>query len=86
MNYQQNTTTLWSEKLTIGPVFVTLTLKPFLPTQVLIRFSGHPDTSVFVNKQEVTKFKVGNKFIFEKIFNYYVFVFLIYILQILLKI
>lgn len=48
VNYQQNTTTLRSGKLTIGPVFVTLTLKPFLPTQVLIRFSGPQDTSVFV--------------------------------------
>lgn len=55
MNYQQNTTTLRNGKLTIGPVFVTLTLKPFLLTQVLIRFSGPQDTSVFVNEQEVTK-------------------------------
>lgn len=55
MNYQQNTKTLRSGKLTIGTVFVTLTLKPFLPTQVLIRFSGPPDTSVFVKEQEVTK-------------------------------
>lgn len=55
MNYQQNTTTLRSGKLTIGTVFVSLTLKPFLPTQVQIRFSGPQDTSVFVNEQEVTK-------------------------------
>lgn len=55
MNYQQNTTNLRNGKLTIGPVFVTLTLKRFLLTQVLIRFSGPQDTSVFVNEQEVTK-------------------------------
>nr|XP_034320222.1 uncharacterized protein LOC117687578 isoform X1 [Crassostrea gigas] len=52
-----NTTTVRSGKSTIGPVFVTVTEKPNQSDQrqVLIRFSGPPDTVLIVNEQKLNK-------------------------------
>lgn len=61
------------ENQTIGPVFLTVTEKPNQPhpKQILIRFSGPPDTSVYVDliKQDKAQGTLRLIFFNDSFFN-----------------